>query len=101
VTAALGGVRRAWFALEPYILQERKLRSPTYLAYFEHLVCMIAEADLAEIHRGLNLRKIGTRSDRFRREFQRTPDSTPVAGGAPPARRPAGSAPEPAPQEAD
>jgi len=40
--------RRAWLALEPYILVERRLRSPTYLSFFEHLVCLIADADPAK-----------------------------------------------------
>jgi hypothetical protein len=61
--------RRAWFALEPYILKERELRSPTYLSFFVHLVCTIAEADVAAVHARLHLRKVGSRSARFRREF--------------------------------
>ncbi|MFI7546753.1 hypothetical protein [Actinoplanes sp. NPDC049599] len=65
--------RRSWFALEPYIMVERTLRSPTHFAYFEHLVCMIAEADLAEIHEGLRLRKIGARSAEFKRQFLARP----------------------------
>jgi hypothetical protein len=61
--------RRAWFALEPYILAERTLKSPTYLSYFEHLVCLIAEADLPKLHQSLNLRQIGARSAQFRQDF--------------------------------
>ena len=51
--------RRAWLALEPYIIEERKLRSPTYLSFFEHLVCLIADADSAKNLEGLGLRKMG------------------------------------------
>jgi hypothetical protein len=61
--------RRAWFALEPYIMTERALRSPTYLSFFEHLVCMIAEADLNKYHQSLGLRKIGSRSAQFKQDF--------------------------------
>ena len=50
-------------------MAEREQRSPTYLSYFEHLVCLIAEADLPAIHRSLRLRKIGSRSAQFRRQF--------------------------------
>jgi hypothetical protein len=71
-------VRRAWFAMEPYIMAERALRSPTHFAFFEHLVCMVAEADVAEIHESLQLRKIGTRSARFRRELRTRPGLTPL-----------------------
>ncbi|GIM88532.1 DUF4760 domain-containing protein [Paractinoplanes toevensis] len=72
--------RRVWFALEPYIVKERELRSPTYLSFFEHLVCLIAEADLDEIHRNLRLRKIGTRSAQFRQEYlSRAPGARPPA----------------------
>ncbi|MEH1167762.1 hypothetical protein V6V47_20495 [Micromonospora sp. CPCC 205539] len=69
--SALGGVetrmitamvpsraRRAWLALEPYIILERKLRSPTYLSFFEHLVCLINDTDPAKHHESLGLRKL-------------------------------------------
>jgi hypothetical protein len=75
-------VRRAWFALEPYIMEERALQSPTYLSYFEHLVCMIAEADLAEIHQDLKLRKIGSRSAQFKQEFLSRSGATQLAKDA-------------------
>ncbi|GAA3957496.1 hypothetical protein [Actinoplanes auranticolor] len=63
-------VRRAWFALEPFVMAERALRSPTHFAFFEHLVCMVAEADLAEIHESLQLRKIGARSGQFKQQLR-------------------------------
>jgi hypothetical protein len=63
-------VRRAWFALEPYIMVERAVRSPNHFSFFEHLVCMVAEADLAEVHESLRLRKIGPRSAEFKRAIQ-------------------------------
>jgi hypothetical protein len=66
-------VRRAWFALEPYVMAERAVRSPTHFSFFEHLVCMVAEADLAEIHQSLQLRKIGSRSAEFERAIQPRP----------------------------
>ena len=95
--------RRAWFALEPYIMAERALRSPTYLSFFEHLVCMIAEADLVKSHQELGLQKIGSRSAEFRRNFTsvapaalnspdpRTTAASPASqhnGGPDPARAP-------------
>jgi hypothetical protein len=61
--------RRAWLALEPYILAERRLRSPTYLSFFEHLVCLIADADPAKHHESLGLRKIGSRSLQLRTDL--------------------------------
>jgi hypothetical protein len=54
--------RRAWSALEPYILAERRLASPTYLSFFEHLVCLIADADPAKHHKSLGLRKLASYS---------------------------------------
>ncbi|WP_127505562.1 DUF4760 domain-containing protein [Actinoplanes solisilvae] len=50
--------RRAWTALEPYIRAERTLRSPTYVSFFEHLVCLINEADPARHHEIHRLRKL-------------------------------------------
>ncbi|GIE98537.1 DUF4760 domain-containing protein [Paractinoplanes rishiriensis] len=61
--------RRAWLALEPYIIAERRLRSPTYLSFFEHLVCLIADADPAKHHDGLGLRKMGLPSVAPKTEF--------------------------------
>jgi hypothetical protein len=47
---------------------------------------MVAEADLAEVHDSLRLRKIGTRSDQFKRQLRPRPpavqspeDGTPSA----------------------
>ena len=77
-------VRRAWFALEPYIMAERAVRSPTHFSFFEHLVCMVAEADLAEIHQSLQLRRIGSRSAEFSRAIQ----PRPAPAGAPEVSRP-------------
>ncbi|MFY1674909.1 hypothetical protein ACN27G_34055 [Plantactinospora sp. WMMB334] len=60
--------RRAWVALEPYILAERQLRSPTYLSFFEHLVCLIDDAEPARHHASLNLRRMDPLSGRSRIE---------------------------------
>lgn len=70
-------------------MAERALRTPTYLAFFEHLVCMIAEADLVKNHQELGLQKIGSRSPEFRRNFTTVspaaPNSpAPRAAAAPP-----------------
>jgi hypothetical protein len=54
-------------------MAERAVRSPTHFSFFEHLVCMVAEADLAEIHQSLQLRKIGSRSAEFERAIQPRP----------------------------
>jgi hypothetical protein len=62
-------VRQSWQVLEPYIEVERKLRKSTYMAYFEHLACVAAEADPAQLHRDLGLRKIGAHSREFAVEF--------------------------------
>ena len=50
--------RRAWTALEPYIIEQRKLRSPTYLSFFEHLVCLIDDLDSTRNLESLGLRKL-------------------------------------------
>jgi hypothetical protein len=62
-------VRQSWQVLEPYIEVERALRKSTYMAYFEHLACVAAEADPAQLHRYLGLRKIGAHSQEFAIEF--------------------------------
>ncbi|MBU2670368.1 hypothetical protein KOI35_43390 [Actinoplanes bogorensis] len=50
--------RRAWAALEPMILAERRLGTPTYLSFFEHLVCLIGDADPTRHHERLGLRRL-------------------------------------------
>jgi hypothetical protein len=62
-------VRRCWAILEPYILQERKIRKSTYMAYFEHLAAVASESDLPRLHRELGLKKIDTRSAQLVAEF--------------------------------
>ncbi|MEV6596664.1 hypothetical protein AB0M36_07315 [Actinoplanes sp. NPDC051346] len=69
--------RRAWSVLEPYIAAERRLRSPTYLSFFEHLVCLIADADPAKHHASLGLRSMDSRPARFGRD---TVDRTVAVG---------------------
>jgi hypothetical protein len=68
--------RRAWFALEPFIMAERRLRSPNYLSFFEHLVCLIADADPAKHHERLGLRKLGSPSTKTGTSFSGGMSST-------------------------
>ncbi|WP_328475995.1 hypothetical protein OHA21_20770 [Actinoplanes sp. NBC_00393] len=63
-------VRRCWAILEPYILQERKIRKSTYMAYFEHLATVAAESDLPALHRGLGLKSITSKSAELAAEFR-------------------------------
>jgi hypothetical protein len=84
-------VRRCWAILEPYILQERKVRKSTYMAYFEHLAAVAAESDLPALHRSLGLKKIHTHSAELATEF-RNADSLRVRLAASADGQPEGSA---------
>ena len=63
-------VRRSWDVLEPYILQERKIRKSTYMAYFEHLAALAEESDLPALHRSLGLKKMEAYSVDSKSEFR-------------------------------
>lgn len=71
--------RRAWSALEPYIIAERRLRSPTYLSFFEHLVCLIADNDPAKHHESLRLRRLNSLSTRSQTDLADAPLCAPTA----------------------
>jgi len=57
-------VRAAWIALEPYIMAERKTGQPVYLSFFEHLACVVSEADTLQLQRSLGLRNFRPPSER-------------------------------------
>jgi hypothetical protein len=57
-------VRAAWIALEPYIMAERKTGRPVYLSFFEHLACVVSEADTLQLQRSLGLRNFRPPSER-------------------------------------
>lgn len=52
-------ILRTWTSLEPYIRYERRTRpDENYMAFFEHIVCLVRETPPSVIKRRLRLRRL-------------------------------------------
>lgn len=71
------GMKVCWDAMQPYFETEGRINGIRYLVFYEHLVCLFNDHDVAERHRVIGLRQLDdpvgrpTRWDIVRRSIRR------------------------------
>jgi hypothetical protein len=65
------GMKKCWDVMKPYYDVEGEIRGIRYLVFYEHLVCLYNDRDVADRYRAIRLRRLGEPVRRTRLESAR------------------------------